>query len=176
MMQDKTTLGQIIGANLTDDFDSFDFTLIQNILATLALDEAIDIAHAEMLQQKSLHAADMVSEYMAKLVKMVSFLETKINSTKNKVALEYKAQDGKTTADMKKQAGESSPEVESLGMQLARAKGTKVLLEKKYDVLIRSHHHYKDIANSMRKGILSSIGGDNINAERSRDEQTKIGW
>lgn len=172
--QNRISLGQIIGTDLIDEFENFDFTIIQSVLATLSLNEAIDIAHAEMLQQKSLYAADMVSEYMAKLVKMVSYLETKINSTKNKVSLEYKAPDGKTTADMKRSAGEASPEVENLGIQLAKAKGTKVLLEKKYDVLIRSHHHYKDIANSMKKGMIQS--NSEYIPDRSRDEQTKIGW
>jgi len=55
---------------------------------------------------------------------------------------------------MKKWAGESSPIVEELQIRLAKAKASKLVLEKKYDILIRSHHHYKDIAQGLRKSIL----------------------
>jgi hypothetical protein len=29
-----------------------------------------------------------------------------------------------------------------------------MVLDKKYDILIKSHHHYKDIAQGLRKTIL----------------------
>ena len=118
------TLGKLIGETFTDDFESFDLTEVQSVLAGLASDNAIDIAHADMLQQKTLYAADLLIVFISKLVKTVSFLETKINSVKNKTSLEYEAPEGKkATADMKKAAGESSPEVEAFSIQLAKAKG-----------------------------------------------------
>lgn len=165
-MIDKITLGQILGNEFADNFEDFDLTEAIKVLSGLASDSAIDIAHAEMLQQKTLYAADLLVEYIAKLVKTVSFLETKLNSTKNKVSLEYKSADGKATADMKKQAGESSPEVEKLGILLGRAKGSKTYLEKKYELLIKSHHLYKDIGIGMRKGIVAT----------SSYTDTNVGW
>jgi len=160
-MKEKITLGQVIGESFDDNFSDFDLTEIQHVLSVLASENAIDIAHAEMLQQKTLYAADILIAYIAKLVKTVSFLETKVNSIKNKVALEYKAADGKTTADMKKQAGESSVDVEKINVLLAKAKGSKTFLERKYEILIKSHHYYKDIGIGMRKGIVSSSNNNN---------------
>ena len=82
-------------------------------------------------------------------------METKINSTKNRAALNYQEPNGnKTTSDMKKWYSESAPEVEELQIKLAQAKASKLVLDKKYDILIRSHHHYKDIASGIRKSIL----------------------
>lgn len=154
-MSDNVRLGDLLGTQLEEEFSEFDLTEIQQVLSKLQYDDAIDLAHAEVLQQQSLRGADILTEYLGKIVKTVGYLETKVNSTKNKVSLEYKAPDGsKTTADMKKWAGESSPEVEAVQIKLAKAKGSKVVLEKKYDILIRAHHHYKDIAAGLRKTIL----------------------
>lgn len=150
------TVGKLVGLDYLDRFDDFDLTDVQAVIKNLSREEVIDIAHAEKLQQKSLYAADILIEYIARLVKMVSYLEAKINSTKNKISLEYKSADGKTTADMKKQAGEAAPEVEELALMLAKAKGSKLLLERKYEILLKSHHYYKDIANSQKKGMMSS--------------------
>jgi hypothetical protein len=172
MNKEKITLGELIGDALEDEFASFDLTQIQSVLATLNNTDAIDLAHAEMLQQQSLRGADIVSEYLGKLIKTVSFLETKLNSAKNRVALNYKSPDGsRTTADMKKQAGESAPEVEELSFRLAKAKGSKSVLEKKYDVLIRSHHHYKDISAGMKK----SMSGYN-NGSMAPSDKKLTGW
>lgn len=148
-------LGDFLGSELEEDFTQFDFTEIQKVLEKLQNDDAIDLAHAELLQQQSLRGADIITEYLGKIVKTVGYLETKVNSTKNAVSLAYQAPDGsRTTADMKKWAGESSPLVEEVQIKLAKAKASKIVLEKKYDILIRSHHHYKDIANGLRKTIL----------------------
>jgi hypothetical protein len=152
----KITLGNIIGSNDLETFEDFDLTEVQKVLYQLSNDNAIDIAHSEMLQQKALYGAEILTGYIGKLVKTVGFLESKLNAVKNKVSLEYRAPDGKTTADMKKQAGESSPEVEELGMKLAKAKGSKTLLERKYEILLKQHHHYKDMAMSQRKGMMSA--------------------
>lgn len=138
-----------------EDFSDFDLTEIQIVLNNLQAIDAIDLAHAELLSQQSLRCADILSEYIARMVKTVSYLEGKINSTKNKISLEYIAPDGvRTTVEMKKWAGESSPKVDELQEKLASAKGTKSLLEKKYDIVIKSHHHYKDIAAGLRRTIL----------------------
>jgi len=154
-MSEKITLGAMIGTKLEEEFVSFDLTEIQEILNGLQNTNAIDLAHAEALQQRALRGADIITEYLAKLVKTVSYLESKYNSTKNKMSLEYKATDGsRTTVEMKKWAGEAAPEVEELAIKLAQAKGSKSILEKKYDILIKLHHHYKDIATGLRKSIL----------------------
>ena len=144
-------LKQLVGEGFTDNFEEFDLTAVQQVLASLATEQAIDIAHSERLQQKTLFAADLLTEYLAKLIKTVSYLESKMNSVKNKIALEYKAPDGKTTMDLKKQAGESSEEVEKIALQLAKAKGAKNLVERKYEILLKAHHHFKDLSSNQKK-------------------------
>lgn len=154
-MANQVSVRDFVGDKLEEDFLEFDLTSIQEVLQSLAEDSAHDLAHAEMLQQQALRGADIVSEYLCKVVKTVGYLEAKVNSTKNKVSLEYMAPEGtRTTAEMKKWAGESSPEVEELQIKVAKAKASKMVLEKKYDILIKSHHHFKDIASGMRKTIL----------------------
>jgi len=164
--EEKITLSQVMGTENIEDFGNFDITIVRRVLAALARDEAIDIAHAEMLQQKTLYAADVIIEYIAKLVKTVGYLESKVSTVKNKVSLEYeKAGGAKTTVEMKKQAGECDPQVEELSMKLAKTKGAKVFLERKYEILIKAHHYYKDIASNQKKGIVSSNTTNNIGWE-----------
>ena len=159
-MSPKVSLGDLLGTELEEEFVKFDFSEIQEVLCSLAETEAHDLVHAELLQQQALRGADIITEYLGKVVKTVGYLETKVNSTKNKVSLEYTAPDGaKTTADMKKWAGEASKDVEDVQIKLAKAKASKVVLEKKYDILIKSHHHYKDIAAGLRRTILGYSSG-----------------
>lgn len=148
------TLGDLLGQQLEEEFSNFDLTEIQDVLSNLRDLSAIDLAHAELFQQQTLRGADMIAEYLGKMVKTVSYLESKVSSLKNKAALDYVAPNGKSTMDLKKMAGETSPEVTVLGESLAKAKGAKSILEKKYDILIKSHHHYKDISAGLRKTIL----------------------
>lgn len=149
-----TTIGDLMGSDLVEDFSGWDYSEIHKVLSKLEIFEAIDLSHAEMLQQQALRGADIVCEYLSKIVKTVSYLESKINSAKNKAALEFKPAEGqKATGEFRKLFGESAPEVEELSIKLARAKGVKILLEKKYDILIRSHYHYKEIAQGMRRAI-----------------------
>jgi len=151
----KVYLKDLVGENFEDDFLNFDLTEIQQVLIKLQYTEAIDLPHAEMLQQQSLRGADILCEYLSKLVKVVSYLENKINSAKNKASLEYKSPDGsKVTADMRRWYGEVAPEVEQLQNFLARAKGSKSLLEKKFDIIMKSHYYYRDIAAGLRKTVL----------------------
>ena len=141
---------------MEEDFLSFDLTEIQNVLEQLKFEDAIDLAHAELLQQKALRGADILIEYLGKIVKTVGYLETKVNSTKNKVSLEYKAPDGsRTTTDMKIWAGNSSQEVDDISISLAKAKATKIVIEKKYDTLMRTHYHYKEIASGLRRSLAN---------------------
>lgn len=166
IMGQQVRLGDFIGYELEEDFANFDLTEIQQVLVKLQDTDAIDLAHAELLQQQALRGADVITEYLGKIVKTVGYLETKVNSTKNAVSLAYQAPDGaRTTADMKKWAGESAPEVEKVQIQLAKAKASKIVLEKKYDLLIKSHHHYKDIAAGLRKTIL----GYSFSAEKNSE-------
>lgn len=154
-MSQKVRLGDFLGDELEEDFANFDLTDIQNVLSKLQDVDAIDLPHAEFLQQQALRGADIITEYLGKIVKTVGYLETKVNRTKNKAALNYQAPDGsRTTSDMKKWFSESSSDVETVQIALAKAKGSKVFLENKYDILIKSHHHYKDIATGLRKSIL----------------------
>jgi hypothetical protein len=149
------SLGDLIGYELEEQFFSFDLTQVEAILSQLAEPVPSDIAHAETAQQAALRAADILATYLAKMVKHVSYLESSLNSTKNKVSLEYSASEGRTTMEMKKWAAESSPEVDKIQIALARAKGSKLFLEKKYDLLIRQHHHLKDISSGMRRNMPS---------------------
>ena len=159
----NVSLGDMVGDTFEDDFFKFDLTEIQEILEALKTSSAIDLAHAEQLQQQTLRGADILSEYLGKIIKVSSYLEGKANSLKNKISLEYKSPDGKTTAEMKKSAGESAPEVEDLLIKLAKVKGSKVVLEKKYDILIKCHHHFKEIAAGMRRTIPGYAGNDKSN-------------
>ena len=168
-MSDKIYLSKFVGSVLEEEFESFDLTEIQWVLEKLRNTEAVDLAHAEFLQQQALRGADILTEYMGKIVKTVGYLEAKVNSTKNKVSLEYQSPDGsRATVEMRKWAGESSKHVEELQIKLAKAKASKTVLEKKYDILIRAHHHYKDIASALRRTILGYVPA----------EKTKVaeGW
>ena len=159
-MSQQVRLGDFLGSELEENFADFDLTEIQQVLVQLQSTDAIDLAHAELLQQQSLRGADILTEYLGKIVKTVGYLEAKVNSTKNAVSLAYQAPDGaRTTADMKKWAGEASPEVEKVQIQLAKAKGSKIVLERKYEILVKAHHHFKDIAAGLRKTILGYSPG-----------------
>jgi hypothetical protein len=154
-MSQQVRLGDIIGANLEENFKDFDLTEVQQVLIQLSDVDAIDLAHAEYLQQQALRGADILAEHMAKMVKTVGHLEAKVNSVKNKVSLDYVAPDGaRTTSDMKKWAAECSPEVTAALDKLAEAKGGKVALERKFDIIVKAHHHFKDIAAGLRRTIL----------------------
>lgn len=153
-MTNKVSVKDFVGDNLEENFLEFDLTSIQEVLQSLSEGSAHDLAHAEILQQKSLRGADIISEYLCKIVKTIGYLEARVNRTKNKVSLEYMAPEGRTTAEMKRWAGESSLDVEELQIKLAKAKASKMVLEKKYDILIKSHHFFKDITSGMRKTIL----------------------
>ncbi len=149
-----TTLGNIIGSSLEEEFAEFDLTEIQQVLGRLQNTDAIDLAHAELLQQQAIRGADILSEYLGKLVKMVGYLEAKVNSVKNKAALNYEHPTARTTSDMKKWYAESAPEVEVEQIKLAKARASKMVLEKKYDILIKCHHSFKEIAQGMRRTIV----------------------
>ena len=160
-------LGELMGTALEDDFLDFDLTEIQNVLEKLRDTDAIDLAHAELLQQQSLRGADVITGYLGKIVKTVGYLEAKLNAVKNKAALDYQAPEGaRTTIDMRKWWSEQAPEVMEAQISLARAKGSKSFLEKKYDLLIKSHHHYKDIASGLRKSILGYSLGSALTNEK----------
>ena len=154
-MSEYVKLGDFLGTELEEDFMQFDLSEIQVVLSKLQNTDAIDVPHAELLQQLALRGADILAGYLGKIVKTVGYLETKVNSVKNRVSLEYKAPDGsRTTTDMKLWASGCSEEVEDVQIRLAKAKASKMVLEKKYDILIRAHHHWKDIAAGLRKGVL----------------------
>lgn len=167
MTEDKTiTLAHFLGTALEENFIDFDLTEIQKVLFELQTMDTIDLAHAERLQQQALRGADILTEYLGKIVKTVGYLEAKVNSTKNKISLGYQAPDGaKTTVEMKKWAGEASPDVEEIQIKLAKAKGSKIVLERKYELLVKAHHHFKDIAAGMRKTVLGY--GSSVVSEKS---------
>lgn len=159
-MTQPVRLGDFLGSKLEEDFANFDMTEIETVLENLRDIDAIDLSHVEVLQQQALRGADVIAGYLGKMVKTIGYLEAKVNSTKNKVSLEYLAPDGaRTTVDMKKWAGESSPEVEVVQIKLANAKGSKLVLDRKYEILVKSHHHFKDIAAGLRKTILGYSQG-----------------
>tara|TARA_R110000868_G_scaffold99024_2_gene272620 strand:- start:17495 stop:17998 length:504 start_codon:yes stop_codon:yes gene_type:complete len=153
-MTEQLKLGDFLGTELEEDFMSFNMSEIQEVLNNLKSIDAIDLPHAELLQQQALRGADIITEYLGKIVKTVGYLESKVNSVKNKVSLEYTAPEGRTTTDMRIWASGCSPEVELISIALAKAKASKMVLEKKYSILISSHYHYKEIAAGLRKTIL----------------------
>ena len=150
-----TTLGDFLGHDAEEDFLDFDLTDIQEILSNLKNTDAIDLAHSEYLQQQCLRGCDILIEYMGKLTKMYGLYETKISSAKNKASLEYQSPDGKkASTDQRIWAGTIAPEVEELQLKLSKIKAGKVVIEKKYDLLIKAHHHYKSISEGYKKSIL----------------------
>lgn len=154
-MTQQVRLGDFLGSENEENFMDFDLTEVEMVLGNLRDIDAIDLSHAEALQQQSLRGADIIVSYLGKMVKTIGYLEARVNSTKNKVSLDYRDPDGsRTTIDMKKWAGESSPEVEKVQIKLANAKGSKLVLDRKYEILVKSHHHFKDIAAGLRKTIL----------------------
>ncbi len=135
-------------------------------MAFLKNSDPIDIAHAEMLQQKALYCADLTIEFLGKIVKTVSYLESKISTARNAAARDFKSTDGgKITADMRRWAADNSPEAESLNIALGKAKASKLVLEKKFDILIKQHHLYKDVAAGLRKTILGYTPIDKVVVE-----------
>jgi len=114
-MNQQVRLGDFLGTELEEEFELFDLKEIQQVLARLQDTDAIDLAHAELLQQQSLRGADILTEYLGKIVKTVGYLEAKVNRTKNAAALNYQDPNGnKTTSDMKKWFSESSTDVEEV--------------------------------------------------------------
>lgn len=159
-MTQQVRLSDFLGTELEEDFSNFDLTEIEQVLVNLRDIDAMDLSHVEALQQQALRGADVIAGYLGKMVKTIGYLEAKVNSTKNKVALDYRDPDGsRTTIDMKKWAGESSPEVEAVQIKLAVAKGSKLVLDRKYEILVKSHHHFKDIAQGLRRTILGYSSG-----------------
>ncbi len=147
-----TTIADLVGISFEDQYLDFDLTPVKKVLVLLNTEKLIDLAHADFFQQRSLYAADLISDYLAKLVKMISYHEAKINTAKNKAALAYEAPGGRTTADLRKFASECAPEVEQLQNELAKLKGAKAALDKKYDILIKFHHLCKEMASKYRGG------------------------
>ena len=163
-MQDKNmttetrvTVKDIIGSLPEEDFLSFDLTEIQKVLSHLRDDNPVDLAHAEHFCQETLRCADILSEFLAKITKTSTFLENKLNIVKNKAIVEFTSET-KVTADIRKAASESSSEVEALSNKISSVKGAKLALEKKYEIIIKSHHHWKDIASGLRKTVLGYVG------------------
>lgn len=158
MSENDHTLGALLGAHDEEEFESYDLTEVKGVLQNLKLD-AIDEGMALFLQQKTLRGADILSVYLARLIKTIAILEAKVTAAKNKASLDYKAVDGRTTADMKKYAGESDPGVEKLQIRLGRAKGAKQAIASKYEILLKSHHHFKDLALGYRQGNKMTTPG-----------------
>lgn len=135
-------------------FLEFDLTDIQDIVKELQNETVADLAAADNLQRRALVGADICSEHIAKLVKIITYLDVKESKIRNKTALEFKTDDGKSASvQLRKFAADASEEAEQVAYVIAKAKGTKTLLEKKYEVLIKAHHFYKEQAQTLRKTI-----------------------
>lgn len=172
-MTTQTKLGDILGTIDEEVFNEFDLTEIQKVLKTLSNTTPIDLAHCELLQQQALRGADLLSEYLGKMIKTVGVLETKVNSIKNKSALNYQAPEGqKATMDMRKYAAEASPDVEEAQIKLAKAKGSKSVLENKFNIMIKAHHHWKDMAMGMRRTVL----GYGVGSQEKEIKEGPQGW
>lgn len=175
MPEQTITLGQLIGDKEVEEFESFDLTEVQKVLKTLGNEQGFDLAHSEYLLQKSLYGADLLVDMLTKLVKTTSFLENRINVAKNRAALEYKPVDGKATADMRRNAGECSEEVERLGMQLAKARAAKISVEKKYELLLKTHYFHKELWMTQKGSIIAGTakGVNGIMQEKIQNGATE---
>lgn len=172
--ENKITLGQLLGSNDIESFEDFDLTEVQRVLKSLSIEDAIDLAHCEFLQQRALYGAEILIDMSARMVKTVGFIEAKINTAKNKCALEYKSpDDSRVTADMRRNAAECDPEVEKLSLLLAKSKGAKLAIEKKLDLLLKSHYHFKEVAANQKTGIISGTPKASMD---DRKEFRKVGW
>jgi hypothetical protein len=150
----KPRVGDFIGDSLEECFLDFDLSEIQKVVKKLQTEDVPTLAQAERLQQEALRAADVLSEHLAKLHKTIHYLEAKTSTVRNKISLEYEPPTGvKPSIELRKMAGEASQEVLDYEIKIAKAKGAKTVLERKYEIIIKSHHHYKDIANGLRKTI-----------------------
>lgn len=151
----KITVADLIGDGLEDAFLNFDVTEAQNLLAKLQDTNVPDLAHAEYLQQEALRCADILTEYVAKLVKTIHYLDSQVSRTKADKALNYTPPTGvRLSIELRKMAGESAQEVQDLQEKLAKAKGSKVALDRKYEIVVKAHHHYKDIASGFRRTMM----------------------
>ena len=150
----KYTVEDLIGGNSEEQFLNFDLSEVKELLDNLQGTDAPDLSHAEDLQRKALRCADLLSDYLGKLTKTISYIDAKLTSTKNKTALHFKAPEGsRASIELRKMAGEASEEVQELALKMAKAKGAKSAIDKKYDIVIKLHHYYKDIAAGYRKTI-----------------------
>lgn len=152
------TIRDLIGADTEDKYLDFDLSEVQQVLATLQIETAVDLPQAENMQRMALRAADVLSEYSGKLTKMIGVIESKLNRKHNEIQLNYEAPTakGKTTADMRKSAAEADPEVEKLSIELAKVKGAMSAVNKKYDLVIKTHHYYKDIALGFKRTLMNN--------------------
>ena len=151
---ERITVADVIGREDYDKFLDFDLTEVQNLVSNLQSTGCDNAAIAMNLQQQALRCADILSEYLGKIVKTMSYLDAKIVTKKNSIALHYSNPNSpKPSIELRKMAAEADEDVEELTLQLAKAKGTKSVLEKKYDIVVKAHHHYKDIATGLRRTI-----------------------
>jgi len=149
----------LVGDSLDDAVFEFDLTEVQEVVSKLQSEDVPTLAQAERLCQEALRGADVLSEHLAKVHKIMNYLEAKVSSVRNKIALDYTSSDDKRVSiELRKMAGEASQEVLDIEIELAKVKGAKTLLEKKYDIIIKAHHHYKDIAAGLRKTMVGYNG------------------
>jgi hypothetical protein len=158
--KEKVTISSLLGNDLDEAILDFDLSEVQEVVSLLQSEDTPTIVQAERMQQKALRAADILSEILGKIHKTIHYLDAKCSSVKNKESLNYTAPEGvRISIELRKMAGESSDELLELETSLAKAKGAKALLEKKYEIIIKSHHYYKDIASGLRLTVQGRYGG-----------------
>jgi hypothetical protein len=156
------TVGSLLGNDLDEAVLDFDLSEVQEVVSLLQSEDTPTIVEAERMQQKALRAADVLSEMLGKVHKTIHYLDAKCSSVKNRESLNYSPPDGvRVSIELRKMAGESSDELIALETSLSRAKGAKALLEKKYEIIIKSHHYYKDIANGLKLTVQGRYNSSN---------------
>ncbi len=148
----------IIGDKMEEDFLEFDYTYIQETLNEVSNSATPNLAMAEYLQFKCLSAADVLIEYSGKLIKYSTYLDNKITSMRNRHAMEFYAANPKAAADIRAMSLKSCPDADELENTSAQLKGTRAIIEKKFDLLIKAHHHYKEVASRLNRMIPSENG------------------
>lgn len=154
------TLGNILGQDLVENFSSWDLSEIEEVIAILSVGDAYNLSLAEHLQRQTLHGANILATYLAKMAKCISYLESHLMLLKSQVALQISGE--KITTAQRAEAVENDSKVQESLQTLLKTKGIKSLLEKKLEILLRANFHYKEVAQGLRRTVL---GHHSVNAE-----------
>jgi hypothetical protein len=162
----RVTVNDYIDGDLDGAILNFSLVEVQEVINALQSEDTPTIVEAEKLQLMALRGADILSEIIGKLHKTIHYLDAKTASVKNKASLNFVPPAGvRDSIELRKIAGTASDELLDVEISLSKAKGAKALLEKKYEIIIKSHHYYKDVANGLKLTIQGRYSGSSWSNE-----------